>query len=299
MSEQYSIPAQIWALRQYGKVGPRTFRVLMSELGSLEKIHSSEISELTAIKGIEPERAAKIFESSQKLPEAQKLIDSLSENNVQTATIFDEEYPHLFREMHDPPPIIFYRGQLPREKERTVAIVGSHEATNEGIAVAVDLATKLGEQSVSVVSGLARGIDAAAHIGTLKTKANTYAVLGSGIEKIYPEENRNLAAEIIRQGGLISEYPPNAPYSAKKLIARNRLIVALSQAVIIGEVMPDSKGTIDTAAYCRELGKIMFIMIDTCNIPGRDNTGVEKILAMGAIPITMSDGIEIILKSLV
>ena len=184
-------------------------------------------------------------------------------------------------------------------KEKSVAIVGSHKATGDGIRLGVELGARLAEKSVSIVSGLARGTDTAGHVGALKVDGKSYAVIGSGFDNIYPEENRALAAELIKKGGLISEYPPETGYSAGQMIARNRLTVGLSQAVVIGELFGDSNGTLDTATFCRQLGKIMFVLVDGCDQPGRDNAGVDKVLEMGAIPVTMDKGVDIILKSLV
>jgi len=298
-TEQYSQAARIWALRYFGEAGPRTFRALMVKFGSLEAIHTATLENLKAIEGLGDKRSKKIFEASDSLGEAENFIESLAGRNINYCTLLDNNFPALFEELNDPPPILFYVGDIPQPDEKTVAIVGSHKATGIGISLAVDLATKLAEQSVSVVSGLAKGIDTAAHIGALKGHGRTYAVLGAGFDNVYNDENRTLAAEMIKNGGLISEYSPDASYSTGGLMARNRLIVGLSQAVIIGEVLPDSVGTLDTATFCHQLGKIMFIMIDGCEAPGRDNTIVEKIIGMGAIPFSLDDGVDIIVKSLV
>jgi len=297
--ENYSKPAKVWALRHYGEVGPRTFRALIGYFDSVDAIHGAGLDELKAIEGLGEIRSKKIFEASYHLDEAADFINSLNDINIRCCTALDKNYPNLFEELNDPPPIIFYRGELPAQNEKRVAIVGSHEATGEGINVAVELASQLAKKSVSVVSGLAAGIDAAAHVGALKGGGKTFAVLGSGLENIYPQENRSLAVEIMNNGGLISEYPPDAKSSAGNLLARNRLVVGLSQAVIIGEVFPDSAGTIDTATFCHEIGKLMFIMLDGCDARGRDNAGMEKVLELGAIPVYLAKDIDTITKSLV
>ncbi len=295
----YSTAAQVWALRHYGEAGPRTFRALLATFGHLEAIYYAEIDELRAIEGLGEKRSIKIYEALKSLEEAQNFIDSLSGRNIRIRTLFDDEFPTLFEELNDPPPIIFYVGDLPKKDEKTAAIIGSHKATGTGISLAVDLAAKLAEKSVSIISGLAKGIDTAAHIGALKGKGRTFAVLGAGFDNVYNSENRTLAAEMIKNGGLISEYPPDAGYSTGGLMARNRLIVGLSQAVVIGEVLPDSVGTLDAATFCHELGKIMFILIDGYKDSGRGNSVVEKIIGMGAIPFSLDDDIDIITKSLV
>ncbi|MEW5925431.1 MAG: DNA-processing protein DprA [Candidatus Zixiibacteriota bacterium] len=297
--KKYSKAAQIWALREYGEAGPRTFRALMARFLDTEAIHSAEISELEVIEGLGEKRSVKIFESSKYLDEAEAFIGSLESKKARCSTLFDPEHPALLEELNDPPPIIFYRGTLPVRGEKTVAVVGSHKASPEGVTYAVDLGVMFAQRSVSVVSGLARGIDISAHIGALRGGGRTYAVIGSGINNVFPEEHKEMAVEITRHGALISEYPPDSNVSTGRLMARNRLIVGLSQAVVICEILPDSKGTMDTAMFCHQLGKIMFILLDGCDAPGRDNSGVEKIIEMGAIPFYLKDGTDIILKSLV
>ncbi len=295
----YSTAAQVWALRHYGEAGPRTFRALLAAFGRLEAIHYAEIEDLKTIEGLGEKRSKKIYEAMKSLEEAENFIDSLAGRNIKFCTLFDEEFPSLFEEVNDPPPIIFYVGDLPKKNEKTAAIVGSHKATGTGINLTVDLAAKLAYKSISIISGLAKGIDTAAHVGALNGNGRTYAVLGAGFDNIYNGENRTLAAEIIKNGGLITEYSPDAGYSTGGLMARNRLIVGLSQVVIIGEILSGSVGTLDTATFCHELGKIMFILSDGCEEPGRDNSVVEKIIGMGAIPFSLDDGIDIIAKSLV
>ncbi len=296
---EYSVAAQVWALREFGDVGPRSFRALMAQFGNLAAILESEIEDLQKVEGLAEKRAKKIAQSFHSLAKSEKYLNVLKEREIGFSTVFDTDYPPLIMELNDPPPIIFYRGSLPAPNEKTVALVGSHKATGEGIALAVELASQLAQHSVSIVSGLARGIDTAAHIGALKGGGKTYALLGSGFDHIYPEENLSLVSEIIKQGGIISEYSPETTYSDGRLIARNRLTVGLSQVVIVGEIFGDSAGTLDTATVCHELGKLMFILIDGCDNPGKDNAGVEKVLAMGAVPISLEKGVDIILKCLV
>ena len=291
--------AQVWALREYGEVGPRTFGALMAHFGNLAAILEAETGELRKLEGLGEKKSQKISESFDALQKAEDFMESLKEREIGAATLFDDEYPQNFFELNDPPPIIFYRGKLPDKDEKRVAVVGSHNASAEGIRNAVDLASKLAQRSVSVVSGLARGVDAAAHIGALRAGGKSYGILGSGFDHIQPEENRPLAIEMTQNGALISEYPPEAEYNAGRILARNRLTVGLSQAVVVGELFGNSSGTLDTVTFCHELGKLMFIMIDGCEQSGKDNIGVDKVLALGAIPLTLNTGIDIILKSLV
>jgi len=297
--ENYSTAAQVWALRHFGKVGPRTFRTLMVRFGNLENIFMAEMDELLDISGLGEKRSNRIYDCDQTLDEAEEFINSMREREIRCYTQFDDDYPYLFNELNDPPPIFFARGNLPKEDEKAVAIVGSHKATSEGISYAVELAGQLAKKSVSIVSGLARGIDTSAHIGAIRAGGKSFAVLGSGFDNIYPEENRPLAIELVEKGGLISEYAPDTKSSPGLNMARNRLTVGLSDAVVVGEIFGDSSGTLDSAKCCFQLGKLMFVLIDGCDLPGKDNKGVEKVIEMGAIPITLDNATEIIINSLV
>ncbi|UCD17000.1 MAG: DNA-processing protein DprA [Candidatus Zixiibacteriota bacterium] len=295
----HSMAAMVWALRNYGNVGPRAFSVLMAHFRTITAIFQAELDELNAINGLGEKRSRKIYECSKYLEEAEKFIASLPDQHIQHSTIYEESYPSILMELNDPPPMLFYRGRLPDKDEKRVAIIGSRNASSEGIQNAVTLASRLAEQSVSIVSGLAQGIDAAAHVGALKAGGRSYAMLGSGFDHISPKENLPLAIELVRNGGLISEYPPDTRASASRLVSRNRLTTGLSQAVVVGEILPDSTGTLDCARFCNQIGKLTFVLIEGCDEAGRDSAGVEKVIAIGAIPIMLADGIDMIVKSLV
>jgi len=296
---KYTTTAKVWALQEFGRVGPRAFRALIAYFGDVDGILSAERDELLAIEGLDEEMADNINQAESALEEAEVFIDAMNIRDIATTTQVDKRYPELFNELNDPPPIIFHRGQLPKQNEKRVAIVGSIKATNEGIAVAVALAGDLAKKKISIVSGLAQGIGSAAHLGALKEEGRSYALLGSGFDNIYPEENRALAIELVKNGGIISEYRPDTDYSPERDIERNRLIVGLSQAVIIGEIYGDSKEALDTAIFCHQSGKLMFLLIDGIDLPGRDRSGVEKVLHYGAIPVTLAEAVEMIPRSLV
>ena len=272
---------------------------MMAYFETIAAVFQAEMEELLEVDGLGEKRAGKIFRASDHLAKAERFIGSLPELNIKYATIYDGEYPELFFELNDPPPMIFYRGTLPMQDEKRVAIIGSRNVTNDGIQNAVTLAEKLAEKEGSVVSGLAQGIDAAPHVGALKGGVKSYALIGSGLDHISPKDHFSLATELIHHGAVISEYAPDVKTSPARLISRNRLTVGLSQAVVIGEVSSDSTGTVDCAKFCNQLGKLTFVLTDGAELPGRDNTGLEQVLSTGAIPITMGNGVEMITKSLV
>lgn len=290
---KYSTAAQILALKMTGKVGPRTFAMLINCYQTTEAIFMAEIDELQQLEGIGPGRASAVAQATEFLDPAQTIIESLEAYDSHSVIYSDENYPQILNELNDPPPILYCQGKIPSQDEKTVAIIGSQDVSSEGIGDAVELGSLLAKNGVSIVSGLARGIDTAGHVGALKEKGKTYAILPCGINIVHPSENSGLAKEISQSGGLISEYIPDSPVNAGRLMSRNRLIVGLSRAVVIGQVSPQSVGTLDAALCCNQLGKLLFVIV------GDDNPHLEKIIGYGAIPLTNINEYEMILKSLV
>ena len=191
----------------------------------------------------------------------------------------DAEYPVGLREVPDAPETLRVRGRLRDDDALAVAIVGARRATFYGLDVAERLAADLAARGVTVVSGLARGIDAAAHRGALRVGGRTIAVLGSGADVIYPPEHRTLAAEIAEHGALISQFAPGTPPLPQNFPARNRVIAALSLAVVVVEAAERS-GSLITARVAAELGR------EVLAVPGRITTpesrGANRLIQDGA-----------------
>ncbi|MDR2433630.1 MAG: DNA-processing protein DprA [Treponema sp.] len=168
-------------------------------------------------------------------------------------------YPPLLREIYDPPPVLFFRGNLPDPEKRLVGIVGTRRPSPQAAAQAYDIARDLGRRGISVVSGLALGIDAMASWGNLEGGAPTFAVLGSGVDEVYPSANRPLAKRILDNGGgLLSEYPPGAGARKWTFPARNRLISALAWGVLVVEA-PERSGALITARQSLDQGKDLWV----------------------------------------
>ncbi|MDR0452682.1 MAG: DNA-processing protein DprA [Treponema sp.] len=168
-------------------------------------------------------------------------------------------YPPLLRELYDPPALVFYRGVLPDPEKPLAAVVGTRRPSSGAAAQAFDLGRDLARAGVPVVSGLALGIDACSHRGSLEGGAPTAAVLGSGLDRVYPAANRDLARRIVEQGGaLLSEYPPGTRPARWNFPARNRIIASLARAVIIVEA-PEKSGALITANFALELGRELFV----------------------------------------
>ena len=182
----------------------------------------------------------------------------------------DKEYPPLLSQIASPPDMLFCQGMLPKADTPAIAIVGSRSATRYGVSQARKIARELAAKGVVIVSGLARGIDAAAHQGALDAGGKTVAVLGSGVGDIYPPENKELAAKIIATGGaVISELPPDAPPMPYHFPVRNRIIAGMSDCVLLIEARYKS-GTHSTINHALNLGREVFALPGNVDAPGSE-----------------------------
>ncbi|MCL2758983.1 MAG: DNA-processing protein DprA [Treponema sp.] len=199
------------------------------------------------------------------------------------------DYPPLLRETYDPPAVIFYRGLLPNPEKSLLGMVGTRNPSRESAEQAYKIAGNLSRLGVSVVSGLALGIDAMSHRGNLIGGAPGYAVLGNGIDEVYPAANKPLAKRILDSGGaLISEYPPGVHPSKWTFPARNRIIAALSRSILIVEA-PEKSGSLITAAFALEQGKDLWVASCGTELNSKfDRRGTIKLAGEGAEIINSS-----------
>lgn len=207
----------------------------------------------------------------------------LDQNDVRLILKDDEQYPKLLREITDPPFGLYMKGSLVF-RPPTLAIVGTRRATNEGLRLAQKFAQELAENDLTVVSGLALGIDQAAHWGTLKGGGTTIAVLANGLDDIYPQQNRLLAEKIVGSGGaLVSEYPLGAPSLPHQFLERNRIISGLSLGTLVIEA-PFESGALVTAKYAVEQNREVFVLPGP--ITNKNYIGSHQLLKSGAALIT-------------
>lgn len=278
------------ALREVARVGPKGFAQLIFHYGTPDNVYNSTLEELTSLPRMSAGKAQEILASQEKLKDIEIQMDILSEQDIGIITILDENYPPLLQQIGDPPPLLYYKGKFPLNDKTGVALIGTTNPSTAGVEKAVAWGKELARQDVVVVSGLAKGIDGAAHLGALAGKGQTYAVLGSGLFNIYPPEHENLAAEISKAGALISEFPVNSPVTVGQLMARNRIVVGLSQAVIIVEEDSDSSGTSDAAQKAMEQGRPLFIL------ESENKKSVERWVKQGAILLKDTFEIEMLLQ---
>ncbi len=277
------------ALREKGRVGPKRFQQLLMSFGSPENIYKTSREELLSLPRMTPEKVEQIVRSKDLLPEIEKDIRRLEKQGIGISTILDDDYPQLLRQISDPPPLLYFKGEFPIREKTCVAVIGAHKGyTNQGIELAVQIGKELARRKVVVVSGLAEGIDSSAHIGAIKQGGKTYAVLGTGLNKIYPSENVALAKEISQNGALITEYNLDVPVKVGQLMARNRIVVGLSQAVIVVEMDEKSAGTMDAANIASKQGKPLFVMRK------EGSTKVEELVAEGAVPLKGVDYLDLV-----
>ena len=272
----------LWiALSLSPHIGAKTFQRLLRYFDDdLAAILVASGAELQRVHGIGPAIARDI--QAIDLERTAKQIANWRELGVACLTLEDSAYPTGLRELEQAPPLVFARGKLDDELwSRTIAIVGARQPSQEARFLTLQLAAKLARQGYTVVSGLALGIDMAAHCGALNAGGKTIAVLGSGVLNVYPAVNRELAARIRAQGALLSELKPGWGANAQRLVARNRLISGLSQAVVLVESQLDG-GAMYTARFAREQGRPVY----TYDLPASGN---QALLGQGARAIDRDD----------
>ncbi len=223
---------------------------------------------------------------SENDPYYQKVLHKLEALKVQVVGFNDDSYPPLLREIHDPPAILYVRGKLPTND--CLAIVGSRRATPPGLSLTRNLAATLARHNICIVSGLARGVDSAAHYGALDVNGATIAVLGCGIDRVYPPENSKLFQQIPVANAIITEYPPGAPPLAGHFPGRNRIISGLSRGVLIVEATEKS-GSLITGDFALEQGRELFAIPGALHLA--NSKGTNRLLKEGAQLVTEAQDI--------
>jgi len=205
-------------------------------------------------------------------------------NEIKKIDITNEKYPKLLKQIYDPPKCLYVLGNTEILNTPSIAIVGCRETTEYGRKSATYFSYNLAKQDITIISGLAKGIDSFSHIGALQAKGKTIAVIGSGLDIIYPKENIKLAKEIIKQGGaIISEYPIGTRPEKEHFPARNRIISGMSNAVLVVEAKEKS-GSLITADFAIEQGKDVYAVPG--NINSLNSVGTNNLIKDGAIPVS-------------
>ena len=259
-------------------IGPRTHAQLIETFGSSAAALEASDSQLLKVHGFGP----KLLQQVRSVPPLETVEVELrlgAKQGIQLLSIRDQHYPPSLREIPDPPQVLYHRGELRPDDGLAVAIVGTRHASSYGLQCAEQLAQGLARRGVTVVSGLARGIDAAAHRGALAAGGRTIAVIAGGLLEVTPPENLELASQITHAGCLVSEMPPRTPPGPGAFPRRNRLVSGLSMGVVVIEAA-DRSGALITARHASEQGRDVFALPG--NITSRGSRGCNRLIQDGA-----------------
>ncbi|KDN14986.1 DNA protecting protein DprA [Snodgrassella communis] len=249
-------------------IGSKTFLRLLNHFGSAQAILSASIAEIKPF--LHRAQASRYWRSDEARQAAEAALKwEQSHADARLLLLTDNDYPVLLTEGLTPPPLLFIRGNSSCLHQPSLAIVGSRHATPQAMRIARDFAKALAQKGIAVISGMAAGIDTAAHQGALLGTGNTIAVWGTGIDRVYPACNKALAAQIAAHGCIISEFPLGTRSLAENFPRRNRLIAALSQGTLVVEAATES-GSLITARLAGEMGR------EVMAIPGSIDNPLSK-----------------------
>jgi DNA processing protein len=274
------------ALASVDGVGRQRLKQLIERFGSLEQVFEASISQIACLPKLNPVLAAKILRAGKRLGNFQRQINWFKSKGIEILCLEDEQYPVLLKEISAAPLILCKKGNLAKIRSRAVAIVGTRTPTKDGLAVTRKLAAILASEGFVIVSGLAKGIDTAAHQGAIDVNGVTVGVLGCDLQTIYPPENRQLAASICANGALVSEHPFKTQPTAANLIQRNRIISGLALGTIVMEANQNG-GAIHTAKFAQKQNRRLYAY--DWSLEHQLASGPVKLLKDGAIGIEMQN----------
>lgn len=274
------------AFAAYQKITSRLWNSINSYFPSLEKAWEGRLSDFIAA-GISSEAAQKLLGHMNKTNPSMEL-EKLNKHHVEILSIFDNKYPSLLKEIYSPPPFLFVKGKLKDEDKVALAVVGSRKTTDYGRRATTEITEGVAKAGVTIVSGLALGLDTEAHKAALKANGRTIAVLANGLDRIYPVSNTNLAKEIIENGAIISERPFGTPPLRQYFPARNRIISGLSKGILIAEA-GERSGTLHTATFAIEQNRQLYTVPGPIYNP--NSAGPNMLLKQGAKATTCASDI--------
>ena len=277
------------ALAKVKIIGPVRFQKIWNFFGNLEEAWSAKQVDFQSA-GLEEDVVQKIIETRDKI-DLNSEMENLANDGINFTTVFDDNYPKLLKEIYNPPFILFYRGNISRLYDSCLGVVGARKNSSYGEQVTREIVSELTRQKITIVSGLALGIDALAHQACLQAGGVTVAVLGSSLDwpNIGPSTNKQLARDILEQGGfLVSEYAPVFPASKITFPLRNRIISGLSLGVLIIEAA-QSSGTLITGKFALEQNRDVFAVPG--NIYNLTSVGTNNLIKLGAKLVTSASDI--------
>jgi len=278
------------ALKSVDGIGSVAFRNLLAVYGSPARVFEAPLADLEQAAGLH-HKTARNIKDFRDWDRARGEVARAEREGVSILTCQDPGYPERLRRIYDPPPLLYIKGSL-EAADIPVAVVGSRNASPYGRYVTERLCRELAQRGVTIVSGLARGIDTCAHRGALSARGRTIAVMGCGIDVIYPPENRKLHGEVASSGAVVTEYPFGTEPDRPHFPARNRIISGLSLGVLIVEA-GEKSGSLITAQCALEQNREVFAVPGGIDLPG--SRGTNRLLRQGA---KLVEGVEDILEEI-
>lgn len=251
----------IWFSR-INKIGVKTQNKLLEKYKTPEKIWNLTKEEL---KQTVNDEQAKIITDGTYRKDLENYAEYMQKNNIKMITLQDEKYPQKLKNIYDPPVVLYIKGNVDILNDLSIGIIGSRNCTEYGVKIAKHFAYNLARNNINIVSGLAKGIDKYAHIGAIRAKKATIAVIASGLDIIYPEENKDIFNNVLEYGAIVSEYIIGTKPEKMNFPARNRIISGLSDGILVVEASKNS-GTNITVEFALEQGKNIYA------VPGNINS---------------------------
>lgn len=289
----------VLALVRFAGINSRALDWLLKRFSTPDKILNASSVELSEYSNITTDISERISAADEKLEAAEKFYKELLARDIKVISRLDTDYPERLFELNDPPALFYLRGALPKNDMKTVALVGASKATGEGIALTSKLSSAFSEAGVQIVSSFGQGNDYAVHLGSKAAGGASFAVLDGGFDHIDSETDMPVAIDLVRSGGIISEYAPDVKSGKKNYKESNRIIAGLSQAVVITEIYEDSKHVHDILGFCQQIGKLAFFSVESENGALSDEKSLAQIAKHGAIPMVGLKKVNDIIQSLV
>src|SRR5512138_3152049 len=265
-------------------IGAVRMQGLLSYFGDLESAWGASPADLAGA-GLSLKLIERVVQARENV-DLGKVWEKIEKQGIKILTWQDEAYPQRLKEIDQPPPVLYIRGEYLPDDLFAVAIVGTRRVTPYGRQITEELSAFLAANGITVVSGLARGVDSIAHQTALKAGGRTIGVLGSGVDKIYPPEHRALAEQMMERGAIVSDYAPGTPPDASNFPPRNRIISGLSLAVVVVEA-GETSGALITAEFAAEQGREIFAVPGSILAP--QSKGTNKLIQNGALPLLSAD----------
>lgn len=276
----------IWLAEAFG-AGSKIPFMLCEYYSSFEEIYNKDLEEIAMIEGITQKHIEKLKNKS--LKSAEDIMSKCRTLDIDLLTVFDEKYPEALKNITDPPVLLYVKGNFPStDKIPAIGIVGSRKPSNYGVKMAETIAEGLGNRGFIIVSGMARGVDTCAHKGAIKAEALTIAVLGCGVDVVYPPENGGIKNLIELNGAVVSEFPPGTTPLPTHFPVRNRIVSGMSQSVLVIEGKASSGSTI-TANLAKDQGKEVFCLPG--NVDNPLSSASHNLIREGARLVTCADDI--------